>query len=282
MKIQLCSILLNEVEWLEANHRQHREWPGLANWTLVECCDRTYAACNPSLVTAEGLSTDGTTDLLDDIARRDPRVTVIHHGWMDHPNLEQAKCVGRNRYLQHAEAVKPDWLAVIDIDEMYAFNHQAHICDLLATLPPWDACAIIRQRHIWRPPSVAYTPLFSQEVVGGYWAVPHCRFWRWQPGLRHKANHNWLETADGQLQNKLVSRLHLVAGTPDCVHLGFASKGRHAKSAYYRARGETLSRRTYVDCRSAHEVWKPGDQLPHGAKVIEYRGPVPETFLEVG
>ena len=72
-----------------------------------------------------------------------------------------------------------------------------------------------------------------------------------------------------------------------CFHMGYASskESRRAKIAYYEHRGEgkTEDRQKYVDCRRAFDTYQFGDwQLPHGAKVINYKGPGPEVFLEKG
>jgi hypothetical protein len=77
---------------------------------------------------------------------------------------------------------------------------------------------------------------------------------------------------DGQLLNFDCQRFH----HPECVHLGFASggKARAAKHRYYEARGESRTRAMYVECRRA---WERG-QLPVGASVIPYTGPIPEVF----
>ena len=64
--------------------------------------------------------------------------------------------------------------------------------------------------------------------------------------------------------------------------MAFASEAvkRQAKHDYYKARGELLDRkrRWYVESRQAFSWWKPGDELPRGAKVTTYGGPVPEVF----
>lgn len=129
--------------------------------------------------------------------------------------------------------------------------------------------------------------LFSQEVVGGYWQVPHTRVWKYIPGMRHIRNHNWPE-ADGEYLTKVMLRIDLMKGDyPQCIHFGYASspRNRSAKHSYYVARGEGQEpgrigkrRRMYLDCRSAWENWRPGSVLPHGAEVIEYKGPIPEVF----
>lgn len=308
MRVQLCSILLNEEEWLERHYAQHKNWPGLINWTFVEGADVNYGAANPGMTTPDGLSVDRTSSLLHRIASTDPRVSVIQHGWMRHSLPDQSKCEGRNRYLDNASNFKPDILITTDIDEFYTREDQQRINDICASRiyygsegasTQWDSW-MFRQRHIWHPPGLneydmageTTNPLFSQEVVGGYWQVPHTRVWRYIPGMRHVRNHNWPEVNGRYLTEKMLRCDLMPEGfgmnrIPECVHLGYASssRSRKAKHAYYKARGEGQEggrlgrkRSMYLDCRDAYEKWVPGASLPHGASVIEYNGPIPEVF----
>lgn len=274
MRIQLCSLLLNEEEWLLKNYEQHKDWPGLVSWCFVHGADRVYGKTSPALVTADGFSVDNTRELLRQIARQDSRVTVIEHGWMDDKRPDQGKCHGRNRYLRVADEVNPDWLLIADLDEFYTHYHQRAINDLL-TSAQGDGY-ILRQRHIWHPESVKNYPLFGAEVVGGYWSIPHCRIWKWRPGMEYVNDHNW-PIVPG---TKLISWYKPDA--PQTVHMGFASQsqGRRAKHAYYRARGEGRAdgRQLSVICRAAWETWTPGTVLPGGANVFAYYGPQPEVF----
>lgn len=112
--------------------------------------------------------------------------------------------------------------------------------------------------------------------------------------------HNWPETPRGEL---LVHRGAPMLRTdtriptclrhktvPECIHFGYASSAvsRLAKHRYYEERGEGREpnprlrnmRRMYVDCRNEYRSWEPGNKLPHGAKIIPYKGPIPEVFLE--
>ncbi|TXH16946.1 MAG: hypothetical protein E6R03_04685 [Hyphomicrobiaceae bacterium] len=212
----------------------------------------------------------------------------------------------------------PDVIVTIDCDEFYTRDHQRRINEICEQqLLPKDSgytAIMFKQRHIWRPPHTQNVenawdkivnrfeqsdqfnvvcdgrlPLLSQEVVGGYWDTPHTRVWKYLPGMRHSKNHNWPDL-DGVYLTKSMLRCDLMsqADMPQCVHLGFASsvESRRAKHSYYVARGEGKEggrmgqkRRMYVECREAYERWRPGDELPHGARVIGYDGPVPEVFL---
>lgn len=277
-RIVLCTLVLNELEWLPKLYIQHKDWPGLVEWVFVEAADQVFAERNPSMVQA-GLSVDGTTEFLEALSRDDKRITHVKHGISSHCSLSQGKCTARNQYLRIADVVKPDWLYVVDADEFYPLAHQASICRIMERLSskPEITGAVFRQRHIWRPPSVVAKPLFHAEVTGGYWGVPHARAWRWRKEMTYETNHNIPEGFKGPY------RFDVHPDNPYCIHMGFASmiQGRRAKHAYYIARGEdrNLTHRMYVDCRRAFEEWRPGIKLPHGAEVLPWYGDTPEVFV---
>lgn len=287
-QVQLCSLLINEEEWIEKNYNQHKDWPGLAKWVFVHGADKVYGETNPERVTKDGLSIDKTGEILDSIAQRDPRVMVIHHGWMSHTDRAKCKVEGRNRYIEVAEEVKPSYLIIVDLDEFYTKQDQAKLTVLMDRFRSYQSFTFPR-REIWRPPSCIAQPLFSQEVVGGFWAIPCCHWWRWSPGMHYDDCHNTPKNAQGRYLNDKMLPLHMGGAriqeeVPQLIHMGFAARreDRLAKNAYYSARGERRDRlrRWYVDSRSCWEEWEPGDILPRDAQVIPYLGPVPECFRE--
>lgn len=287
MRVMLATIALNEIEWLPKLVEQHKDWPGLCGWVFVEGADKRYAEVNPGMVTAEGLSVDGTTSFLSRTCSTENLIHVrggISSGFA----RDQNKIPLRNRYLEEADRLRPDVIVQLDCDEFYTRKDQEAINLMCGIHLQGYNAIMLKQRHIWRPPVLANpSNLLSQEVVGGYWQVPHTRIWRWIPGMRHRRNHNWPETEGGYLTRNML-RVDLMRGDhPQCVHMGYASsiRSRSAKHSYYVARGEGQElgrvgrrRRMYLDCRSAWENWKPGETLPHGAEIIEYKGPVPEVF----
>lgn len=278
MKVALATLCLNEEEFLSANWYQHRNWPGLVSWVFVEGADRKYAEASPELVTPEGLSTDKTSLLLESLSKIDSRVNYIPYGWMIDANEAQAKTKGRDRYLAVFEEVKPDIFVVIDGDEFYTREDQERI-NWIASRDSEHLSWRFTQRHLWKPPALPGDNRFRYEVIGGYWAVPHVRVFRWVPELRYAVNHNWPQTEGYDPIRRLYNG---IAGDPQCVHLGFTKEG-HARIAthrYYEARGEgrTDHRSRYVTCRRAWETWQPGESLPDGAKIIPYTGPKPEAY----
>lgn len=280
MRIALATLCLNEMEWLPKLIAQHRDWPGLAGWVFVEAADRVYAAANPGDVTTDGLSTDGTTGFLSDVARLVPKVSHLRFGFTGGSDPSQGKIEARNAYCRALDEIDPDWLIVLDADEFYALQHQANITRMLSDLA--EIPVLLNQRHVWRPPSISARPLFKLEAVRGYWGVPHLRIWPWRRGSRYVDNHNYLMGPRGEDLRSKMMRL-MSAPIAECVHLGFASSARtrRSKHRYYVARGEGAGdgRQKYVECREAWETWTPGAKLPHRANVIPYEGPVPEAFL---
>ncbi len=281
MSILLGTLCLNEMEHLPRLYEQHKDWPGLTKWVFVESADQVYAQTNPRLVTSEGLSVDGTTQFLTELAMKDPRVVHIRHGFSIHIDPAQGKVQSRNRYLIAAEEVKPTFIFVLDADEYYTQEHQHEVVRLMEQDRAMYTAFLFRQRHIWHPKSIADQPLFALEVRGAYWAVPHCRGWLWIPGMRYENNHN-TPIAKGRGLDSRMMRYDRIPATPECIHLGFASnlELRTAKHKYYVARGEGVrdGRKKYVDCRSIFERWVPGKKMPHNAEVIPYNGPIPEVF----
>lgn len=306
-RIALVTLCLNEYEHLPKLYEQHKEWPGLVRWVFVEAADIMYVKANPNMVSEHSLSIDQTSIFLRELATRDDRVKYIPFGLTGHDDVAQGKCAARTAYLEALEPVEPDYFIVVDADEFYVKKHQQAIIDLLLSYNPprndaegygsrWPSFCL-PQRHIWRPESIVNDPeyhLFSLEVRGGFWSIPHCRLWRWQPGLRYVNDHNTPMAPNGHKLNRRMARIdkHYVmrlaakeANTddiPQCIHMGFASnkKTRAAKHRYYETRGEGTRdhRAWYVASRAAFECWKPSKKLPNGAQVIPYTGLIPEVF----
>lgn len=283
-RVMLATLCLNELEWLPRLWAQHRDWPGLVNWTFVEGADEEYAKANPSMVSFDGLSRDGTTAFLSGL--RDDRVVTVHPGLARVGDAAQNKVLLRDAYLRVAADVKPDVIVVIDADEFYTKADQARIPSLMMGYPDSDSF-IFHRREIWWPPSLREQrcPMMRWEVKGGFWDIPCCHWWRWRPGMLYKTNHNTPEV-DGRALTARCKRFDHKPGMPQMVHMGFAAarREREAKNRYYASRGEATDPRRswYVESRAAWERWIPGGPLPRGARVVEYSGPVPECFKENG
>lgn len=283
--VMLATITLNEIEWLERFYIQHKDWVGLVKWVFVEGADIYYAKANPHLVSSKGLSTDGSTEYLEELSRKDDRIVYIQHGFCQHENPAQGKCELRNRYLEVADKIKPTYIITADDDEFWSKANQIHCIEYMNKDKVKWAYSF-RHREIWHPPSVSDEPLMKYEVVGGFWDILYCRGWRWIHGMRYVNNHNTPVTISGIPMDRSLKdhRKRTLSNmvVPQFVHMGFASDPifRKAKNSYYKERGEGITdhRKWYVESRDAFATWKPGDTLPRGAVVMPYTGEIPECF----
>lgn len=279
MKLAICTLVLNEMEWLPKLYEQHKNWPNVEQWVFVESADRVYADTNPDMVSSSGLSVDGTTEFLEQLAASDSRVVHIKHGFCSNEDKAQNKCEARNRYLRAMDTLRPNYFIVLDADEFYSHEHQADVTHLLPR--KLGNGFVFRHRDIWYPPCLQENnfKLMQFEVCGGFWDIIYCRMWRWYDGLQY-LNHNTPSLGSTPLDKKL-NRME-TGDFPYMVHMGFASqlKNRAAKNRYYEARGESVDakRSWYCDSRRCFETWTPEMQLPRNARVQFYTGAVPECF----
>lgn len=281
MSIALCTLVLNEMEWLPSLYEQHKNWPAMSRWVFVESADAIYAQTNPDKVNEAGLSVDGTTEWLEDLCKRDDRIVHVKHGLSTAMNPAQGKCQSRQRYLDEIAKARPSHFIVVDADEFYMKDDQLVINAQLVTKTSYTAF-VYKHRDIWRPPSISDRPLFDLEVTGGFWSIPYCRCWRWSRNLSYSSNHNTPQQG-GRLLDAAMLRCDISKFNPEFIHMGFAANpaNREAKNAYYEARGEAVDPRRswYCDSRRCFSTWKPGDVLPKRATVIPYTGPIPECFI---
>lgn len=281
-RVVLCTIALNEMEWLPRLYQQHRHWPGRKAWVFVEGADAEYARCNPDRVSEGGLSVDGTSEFLKSLAEQDWTVRYVPYGFGKTDDPAQGKCVLRQRYLDIAEEYRPDFLIVLDADEFYTKTMQHRIAATLESNAEATAF-VFRHREMWKPPCRGpEDSAWEEEAVGGFWEIPYCRIWRWREGLRYEKNHNTPQDAAGNLLDRAMARYDSVPGMPYYNHMAFASSrsSREAKHRYYEERGEKADRkrRWYCESRRAWADWKPGQPLPWGGRVVRYDGLVPECF----
>lgn len=282
--LMLATLCLNEMEWLPKLYEQHKDWPGLKKWVFVESADRCYAKANPTLVSKEGLSVDGTTEFLREIYKNDHRVEYVPLGFSSHPDKAQGKVESRNAYARIAEAINPDYLLVLDADEFYCRETQPAIVECMekgfTDSGSRRYAYVFRQREIWRPPSIADRPLFDLEIKGSLWNITHARGWKWFSGLKYY-EHNHLEPFPKYYNTGTSVERFLEPTHPQYIHLGFASSGpmRLAKNAYYVQRGEQNDGHgKHVICREAFRTWKAGEATPFNSYIVKYDGPIPEAF----
>jgi len=268
------------MEWLPKLYEQHKDWPELVRWTFVEAADRVYAETNRDLVSSEGLSVDGTSEFLRELAEKDKRVTYIPHGIADHSDPSLCKIKARQRYMEVAQEIKPEFVIVLDADEFYTKEHQESLVTFMRMHPDKDGY-IFPRREIWRPPNIIDEPLFQYEAVGFFWSMPCGHWWRWNDGCKYAACHNNLQKKSGEIMRNRI-RWDGELDAPQMIHMGFAAckQMRLAKNRYYEERGEKQDpkRVKYTKARRAWMDWTPMKELPFGGKVIPYTGPIPEVF----
>lgn len=284
MTVSLITLVLNEIEWLPRLVEQHLSWPGLSRWIFVEAADRAYALSNPDMVNDRGLSVDGTSKFLRELALSDSRIVYVPYG---HTSVSGDKAQGKTPARQHGLMLagndNPEFVICLDADEAYTHEDQGRLLDVMRKDGPRVWAWTFPRREIWRPPSIADQRLFQYEVKGGFWDIPCCHWWRWAPDLRYGAeDHNVPVRGAGTSLRCKMAKYHRSEGMPELIHLGFAAseKTRVAKNSYYADRGEAVDpkRSWYVESRAAWKNWKVGDTLPRGAEVVPYKGQIPEVY----
>ncbi len=278
MSVLIGTLCLNEMQWLPALYEQHKNWPGMKRWIFVESADIAYARANPDMVSETGLSIDGTTEFLMEVSQRDARVTYLPYGFSDHKDPSQGKCAARQEYMKHAGYVKPEYILALDADEFFMLEDQFKIDAIMKTNTKDGV--LINYHNLWRPFSIKDENPFTWEIVGKFWCIGVCKLWKWYPGLCYNGNHN-APYHDGVYSNR---KMQLLQGKhdPRFIHMGFASYSttREAKNKYYAYRGEAEETPDYVASRGAFSNWKMGNKLPNHDKIVPYRGPVPEVFID--
>lgn len=284
MHVTFASIVLNESQYILSNLQQHSAF--CDEWIIVEGADRNYPK---DRVSRDGLSTDGTAEIVRDYALADeflnkpgePKIKLIQHGWAEN------KSELRNRY---AELITDGIVIVFDADE---FLTRASMTMVLLEMQKWTAsgCARIPHVHLWKD---------DQHIItGSYYDVAHHRVYAWEPGTRYLGNHNHPHGPDGvALHDKRLVRqdrnllyetgrtvpkstttnLPVSHADPFFLHYGFCKDPANIrdKNAYYVNRGEDKTRAETTRVRAA---WFD-EATPLGCVVHRWVGPYPEVFQD--
>ena len=287
MSVVLCTIALNEMQWLPYLYAQHKDWPEMVHWVFVESADRVYANCNPEMVTEQGLSVDGTSEFLRELAADNRNVTYVPLGFCEDVDPAKGKKSARQRCLDVINLWEPEFFIHLDADEFYTCADQVKLLETMRALEQHNSF-VFPKREIWHPPPVADVPLFTYEAIGGFWGIPCCHWFRWRSGLTFNDCHNVPTMANGSPLN--ISGVDVrdlkerFPDPPQLIHMGYTASAvtRRAKVRYYEERGEKddENRKWYVQSRAAWRRWTPGTKLPHKAEIIEYTGPIPEVFRD--
>jgi hypothetical protein len=263
----LAAICLNEEEFIESWLAYH--YDAFDRIVLCEGAARDYPR---TAVTADGLSSDRTAELVR--AFPDPRskITFVQHGWAgpdsNPDDTIPAKIELRNGY---ASLIDEGFVFTLDVDEFLHPSYVEKLIVVMAEHPDVDACAI-PQLHLWQDT--------AHYITGGYADVPHVRLYRWRTGATYAASHNWPSVPGGRSLAESYLRMPLavrdgVLAAPAIVHLGFCEPkpAMLVKNYYYVMRGEYRSRPLTTEFRAAAF----GGRVPAGCAVHPYRGFVPRA-----
>jgi len=271
-------IALNEAEYIRNSIRQVYDWENCHEIIVVEGSVSLYPKNG---LATDGLSGDGTTELIKSIP--DPQNKIRYVSGVFKDKIEQ-----RNEY---AKRITGTHALVLDADEFYTLDDLRKLKEDVTINPDIDVFRFnfsqdMNQRtyfHLW------YN--FHQHVVGGYWDIPHNRIYKWVPGTLYQGeDHNHPVRPDGSKLLASTPGVKVAFTRAKCVHTGFAKlvQNQKDKNQYYLNRGEgreedpilRTRRQMYIDCRIAYETWKPGDVLPHGAKLTPFLHALPESLLQ--
>ena len=211
--VALAAICLNEEEFIEAWLRYH--YDSFDQIIIAEGAARNFPR---EAVTADGLSSDRTAEIIYDFPDPDNKIEFIQHGWAGPAHslsaAVPAKMELRNVY---AERLNDGYVYTLDIDE---FLHADYIVELNRLLD--------RREDItgWQLPFLHLWQDTEHFITGGFADQSHYRLYRWNRGGRYTVNHNWpswpdksLLTAGGVSQSLFVDNGCLTG--PAIVHYGF-------------------------------------------------------------
>jgi hypothetical protein len=265
--LTLAAICLNEEDFIGPWLEYHYD-----SFDQILICEGAARNYPPQWVTAAGLSSDATAEIIRNFPDSQDKIRFIQYGWAGpHDSTDDrvpAKMELRNAY---ATIIESGYVFTLDIDE---FLHPYYVCALAAQMErkPEVTAFAIPQLHLWQTT--------RQFIIGGYADVPHVRLYRWRMGVRYVASHNSPSGPDGVLltAKQLRPALELSdgrLGAPAIIHYGFCERksSMEEKNSYYLARGEAESRPETSQFRRAA---LSGD-LPKGCAVHPYRGFLPFT-----
>jgi hypothetical protein len=176
-RVSFGIIALNALPFLEYNLRAL--YPFAHEIFVVEGATRAAA----SLATADGHSTDGTLEMLNEFKRRrDPDkklqvVSALEEGYVDGVWPEKDEMSRA-----YAKRITGDWLWQVDSDEIYRTGDIQAVCDLLEANPSISTI------------SFPYYEFFGgfHSVITGSWHLYEqtlChRVFRWEPGFTYTSH----------------------------------------------------------------------------------------------
>lgn len=254
-RLTIAMIVLNEVEFIEYNLRQHY---AVADEILIlEGADRRYPN---HLVTKDGMSKDGTTEMIENFPDPDNKIQYFQMGWTTKNDMAKL-------YIQY---VRDGWLLRIDGDEFYSRQSLKNIKTHMKKTK--HDCLIYPAFHLWKG--------CTHHMTGGFYSVPHMKLMRITPGCNFDLDHVRLCYRNGK--QYLAGHTTASLWTPDIemIHLGFARKNEERVATnlqYYKNVGETQTRPEYIRARS---MWHKGDKIDQRYVLKEFKGELPEILRE--
>lgn len=271
-KFSICTIALNEEEYIENVLRNFYDWECCHQIIIVEGAVKLYPKDNVK----KGHSTDRTIEIIKNFPDPQNKIVLVQGEWKN--KMEQRS--------QYAKRITGDYMFVVDADECYIKADLDILKNEVLSKPNVELWRFNQDPNPSRRGIIHFWHGIDKHVIGGYWNVPHNRIYKFSKGLRYTTNHNHPAKKNG----KAVVKDNVKTETTKikCYHLGFSKCKQNMadKIQFYKNRGEGKEknpqlrkrRQMYVDCRDAWFNWKPGNKLPHGAKVLPYNGPLPEVL----
>ena len=119
-------------------------------------------------------------------------------------------------------------------------------------------------------------------IIGGYYDIPHHRYFRIRSKVRYCKNHNFPEDLSGEMLNGSVAKFTRNISFKQDVplwndyfiyHMGFAKNEENMsdKTQYYLNRGERSYRPKTTHSRAA---WFDESQMPKECKVFDFDQPI--------
>ena len=156
MEIVACWKVINEVQWLKCSMDSVYDFAD--RLVIVEGCDKFMRQAIGERVTPEGLSIDGTTQVVENYPDRDKKITHLKVGFVEGDESDLW-----NAYL--GECSVGDWCWSIDGDEVYPRVQAQKMVDLMKC--GQYLTIRINLHNLWHE--------FDQRIVGGGWNTVHER-----------------------------------------------------------------------------------------------------------
>jgi len=200
IKIIACYKVFNEVEWLGVS--LDSIYPYVDRIVIVEGCD-SYMKKGTDRVTKEGLSADGTTELIENYPDLGGKIKHIKLGFVEDESVLW------NAYMQELKV--GEWCWCVDGDEVYP-EHCARRMVQLVNSGKYDVIRV-HLHNLWHS--------LNQRIVGGGWTTIHERGFRVvEPGMYYEVLSDIKLPSGVDLSS---SRVHRVYENPSLylVHLGY-------------------------------------------------------------